>query len=142
MSKKSKLLSLGAVAISVAIIVMFIQGTSKKSVPDIASDGRPHYVIALYDESYTDTPHFKVDAIYRVIKDSVIILSHNSNTANVKAYKDTSYFVMQDIPVFDKTGKRVKDSTQKGYVNINIGKILLDGGQIDTLINHYKPAKK
>lgn len=143
MSKKSKLLSLGAVAISVTIIVMFIQGTTKKPVPvSPVSDGRPHFIIALYDQSHTDSPQFKVDAIYRVIKDSVIIVNHDANTANIKAYSDTSYFVIQDIPAFDRSGNPIKDSTQKGYVVLDKRRLVKDCGTIDSSIANYKLPKK
>lgn len=100
-------------------------------------------VLALLDTGAAGKPNFKIDVVYRLIKDSVKLIEVDESIFKKMASKDTSYYFLYTGPVQDKDGNKLKsiagkDSIRSWWVGIDKHRIVLDGGNIDSAIAKYK----
>lgn len=105
---------------------------------------KPHLVMALFDTGTQGKPKFKLDVIYRVVKDTLKFIPVDETTFKKKLLKDTSYFFLYTGSFEDKTGRKVKsrsggDSLRTWWTGIDKHRIVIDGGKIDSAIRKYRP---
>lgn len=120
--------------------------TSGHMTPKPKAPSTPHFVVALYDTGAHGKAGYRLDFIYRIIKDTVKFIYVDESTQKKKLSKDTTYYIMYPTSVLDSIGKKAQkksggDSLRNDWVQIDNRRILLDGGRIDSVISKYKQPK-